>query len=77
MDRRLKGFAVAALAVAVAFPLQAQEKKEEVPFWAIGRPRNQVADKMAPVPAHPIPTAADKLPVEKIKLPPGFKADVW
>jgi glucose/arabinose dehydrogenase len=77
MDRSLKGFAVAALAVAVAFPLQAQDKKEEVPFWAIGRPKNAVADKMAPVPAHPIPTAADKLPVKKIKLPPGFKAEVW
>jgi glucose/arabinose dehydrogenase len=32
---------------------------------------------MAPVPAFPIPTAADKLPVGKIKLPPGFKAEVW
>jgi glucose/arabinose dehydrogenase len=29
------------------------------------------------VPAHPIPTAADRLPVQKIKLPPGFKAEVW
>jgi glucose/arabinose dehydrogenase len=33
--------------------------------------------KMAPVPAFPIPTAADKLPLSKIKLPPGFKAEVW
>ena len=33
--------------------------------------------KMAPVPAFPIPTAADQLPVAKIKLPPGFKAEVW
>ena len=32
---------------------------------------------MAPVPAFPIPTAADKLPVDKIKLPPGFKVEVW
>lgn len=49
----------------------------EEPFWAIGRPKNDTANKMAPVPAHPIPTAADKLPVAKIKLPPGFKAEVW
>ena len=32
---------------------------------------------MAPVPAFPVPTAADKLPVAKLKLPPGFKAEVW
>lgn len=52
-------------------------KKEEVPFWAIGMPKNDTASKMAPIPSFPIPTAADKLPVNKIKLPPGFKAEVW
>lgn len=52
-------------------------KKEEVPFWAIGMPKNDTASKMAPVPAFPIPTVADKLPVNKLKLPPGFKAEVW
>lgn len=52
-------------------------KQEEVPFWAIGMPKNDTASKMAPVPSFPIPTAADKLPVSKLKLPPGFKAEVW
>ena len=34
--------------------------------------------KMAPVPAFPIPTAADKLPTKrKFKLPPGFKVETW
>jgi glucose/arabinose dehydrogenase len=28
-------------------------------------------------PVPPIATAADKLPIDKIKLPPGFKAEVW
>ena len=32
---------------------------------------------LAPVPSFPIPTAADQLPVAKMKLPPGFKAEVW
>jgi len=60
-----------------ALPAAAQQKEEE-PFWAVGRPKsNPDAMKMAPVPAHPIPTAADKLPVKKFKLPPGFKAEVW
>jgi glucose/arabinose dehydrogenase len=32
---------------------------------------------MAPVPAFPIPTAADQLPTAKFKLPPGFKVETW
>ena len=48
--------AVTALALVVSQAF-AQEKKEEVPFWAVGRPTNEVAGKMAPVPALPVPTA--------------------
>jgi glucose/arabinose dehydrogenase len=70
--RWLAAGALAALATAVF----AQEAAEE-PFWAKGRPKTDIAMKMAPVPAFPIPTEADKLPVGKIKLPPGFKAEVW
>jgi glucose/arabinose dehydrogenase len=66
----------AAIATLAASQVLAQEKKEE-PFWAIGRPKAEAADRMAPVPAHPIPTAADKLPLKKMRLPPGFKAEVW
>src|SRR6185295_4601085 len=80
----LTAAAVLLFAVQLAY---AQDKKKdapaatkppaEEPFWAKGRPKNDVADKMAPVPAHPVPTAADKLPVAKIKLPPGFMAELW
>ncbi|MCW5638703.1 MAG: PQQ-dependent sugar dehydrogenase [Rubrivivax sp.] len=69
--------AVAALVLAGSAGAFAQQKAEEEPFWAKGRPRTDTAMKMAPVPAFPIPTAADKLPVAKMKLPPGFKAEVW
>ena len=68
---------VAGLFVSSAFA-QDKPKAEEEPFWAVGRPKSSdTAMKMAPVPAHPIPTAADQLPVKKMKLPPGFKAEVW
>ena len=53
----------------------AQEKKEEEPFWAKGRPKEGPGAKMAPVAAPPIPTAADKLP--KLTAPPGFKVEVY
>src|SRR5688500_17712055 len=47
------------------------------PGWDKGRPKSETAMKMAPVPAFPIPTAADKLPTAKFKLPPGFKVETW
>ncbi len=53
----------------------AQEKKEEEPFWAKGRPKEGAGAKMAPVAAPPIPTPPDKLP--KLKAPPGFKVEVY
>jgi glucose/arabinose dehydrogenase len=42
-----------------------------------GRPDNEAAMKLAPVPAPPIAAAADKLPVDKLKLPKGFKIEVF
>jgi len=42
-----------------------------------GQPENAAAKKLAPVQAPPIPTAADKLPVGKLKAPKGFKIEVY
>ncbi|HET6368698.1 MAG TPA: PQQ-dependent sugar dehydrogenase [Pseudomonadales bacterium] len=64
-------------AVAQQPPTQQPPPKEEEPFWAIGRPKGGPGNQMAPVPPFPIPTPADKLPISKIKLPPGFKAEIW
>jgi glucose/arabinose dehydrogenase len=58
-------------------PAPAAPAREEVPFWAVGRPTTGPGATMAPVPAFPIPTPADKLPVAKMKLPPGFKVEVY
>ena len=71
-----RALVAAVMASAFAGSAFAQAAAEE-PFWAKGRPKGDVAMKMAPIPAFPIPTAADKLPINKIKLPPGFKAEVW
>ncbi len=66
---------VAALALlGAAIAASAQEPE---PGWAKGRPKTDTAMKMAPVPAFPIPTAADQLPTKKFKLPPGFKVETW
>ena len=58
-------------------PAPAPPKQEEEPFWAVGRPKTGPGVQMAPVPAFPIPTPADKLPIAKMKVPAGFKVEVW
>ncbi len=68
--------AIAALLFA-ATAAWAQQPPAEEPGWAKGRPKTDTAMKMAPVPAFPIPTAADQLPTKKFKLPPGFKVETW
>jgi len=76
--RRRVAVAVAAMA-AVTFSAGtlAQQKPEEEPGWAKGRPKTEAAQRMAPVPAFPIPTAAADLPTKGFKLPPGFKVETW
>lgn len=64
--------AVLALGLGAATPAAAEEE----PFWAKGRPTsNEAAMKMAPVPAPPVPTAADQLP--KLQVPDGFKVETF
>lgn len=55
----------------------AQQPPTEEPGWAKGRPKNDAATRLAPVPSFPIPTAADQLPTARFKLPPGFKVETW
>jgi len=41
------------------------------------RPTTAEAQKLAPVAPPPIATAADKLPVDQLKVPRGFKLEVY
>jgi glucose/arabinose dehydrogenase len=41
------------------------------------RPKAEAAQKLAPVAPPPIATAADKIPVDQLKAPKGFKIDVY
>ena len=74
--RALAGAAAAAFATGTVLAAD-PPKEEEVPFWAIGKPKAEAGAKLAPVPSVPIATAADQLPVKKLKVPPGFKVEVW
>jgi len=76
--RRILALAAACLMLTLlALPALAQQKEEEPPFWAIGRPKSGPGAQMAPVPAFPVPTPADKLPIAKMKVPEGFKVEVY
>src|SRR5258708_37010500 len=57
--------------------LPAQAPGAPPPSWAQGRPDAAEAAHIAPVVPPAIPTAADKLPVGKLNLPPGFKMEVF
>ena len=72
--RRCAALAVLCFAATSAW---AQQPPAEEPGWAKGRPKTDAAARMAPVPAFPIPTAADQLPTARFKLPPGFKVETW
>ena len=71
----LMAASVLAACLVAAGGAYAQEKKEEEPFWAKGRPKEGPGAKMAPVAAPPIATPAEKLP--KLKAPAGFKVEVY
>jgi len=63
------GFTIAAVAQ------QAQPLPPGSPL--LGRPDNEAAAKLAPVAPPPLPAAADKLPLAKLKVPPGFNIEVY
>ncbi len=76
--RVVAGLALALTGAAVlAQTAAAPPPAEEVPFWAIGMPKDGPGKALAPVPSFPIATPAADLPINKMKLPPGFKAEVW
>ena len=75
-----------AAAFAVALPALAQQPAAPLPKPGTpgapnqplyGRPDNDAAMKLAPVPAPPIAAAPDKLAADKLKLPKGFNIEVY
>jgi glucose/arabinose dehydrogenase len=47
------------------------------PPWAQGRPDTPAVADIRPVPPPPIPTAADKLPTARLKLPKNFNIELY
>src|SRR5262245_9547652 len=55
---------------------QAQQAADPPP-WKQGMPAAASNSTLAPVAPPPLPTAADKLPLGKLKLRPGLKIEVY
>lgn len=68
-----------ALAVAAAFALsaQAQDKPKPPPAWHQGKPPAMKDSKLAPHPGKMTETPASQIPISKLKLPKGFKVELW
>ena len=47
------------------------------PTWKQGQPANMADSTLAPIAQPPSPKAPGEIPLAKIKLPPGFKAELW
>jgi glucose/arabinose dehydrogenase len=66
----------AGIGALAAWPVLAQQASNEPPPpWAQGRPAGDIS--LAPVTPPPLAAAADKLPVDKLKVPKGFKVEVY
>lgn len=47
------------------------------PAWQQGRPTDLADSKLAPHAGKNVATPAPEIPIDKLKLPPGFKAEIW
>jgi glucose/arabinose dehydrogenase len=66
----------AGIGALVTWPVLAQQASNEPPPpWAQGRPPGDIS--LAPVTPPPLATPADKLAIDKLKVPKGFKVEVY
>ena len=70
---------IIALAVAAAFaaPALAQDKPKPPPAWHQGKPPAMAESKLAPHAGKMTETPASEIPVSKLKVPAGFKVELW
>src|SRR6266852_2887340 len=69
---------VIALAVAAAFTVSAQaQDKPAPPSWQQGKPPAAAESTLHPFPPNLTGRPAKELPVNKLKVPAGFKVEVW
>jgi glucose/arabinose dehydrogenase len=73
----MKALIAVAVAAAFAAPALAQDKPAPPPAWKQGMPAKMKDSKLAPHAGRMTETPASEIPVNKLKLPAGFKVEVW
>jgi glucose/arabinose dehydrogenase len=73
--RRITSIAVTLAVVLALAPLVPAQQSP--PPWQQGRPPELANSPLAPHPQPPAPTPAKDIPIDRVKLPPGFKISVW
>lgn len=68
---------VAGLGCTVAAFAQAPATPAPAPAWKQGMPAAMANSTLAPLAGKLTVTPAADIPIDKIKLPPGFKAEIW
>ncbi len=66
-----------AVAVGLALVPLAPAQQGAPPPWKQGQPPSMADSTLAPVAQPPAPAAPGDIPVDKIKVPPGFKVSLW
>jgi glucose/arabinose dehydrogenase len=71
--------AVVLLGLSATSPLLAQQQPQQQPPppWTQGRPPELSTSPLAPHAQPPAPKPAKDIQIDKVKLPPGFKIEVW
>jgi glucose/arabinose dehydrogenase len=65
------------IAMAAAFAVTAHAQPKPPPAWHQGKSEKQADSKLAPHPGKMTETPAGEIPLSKLKMPKGFKAEVW
>jgi glucose/arabinose dehydrogenase len=65
------------LAAALLATLPAFAQQKPPPAWQQGKPPALADSKLAPLPGRMTETPAAEIPIDKLKLPKGFKVEIW
>jgi glucose/arabinose dehydrogenase len=63
-------------AISLLLPAQAQQPAAPPP-WKQGQPPEMANSPLSPHPQPPAPKPAGEIPVDKLKVPPGFRVSLW
>ena len=75
--RHLSWLLAVVLAVLMSLAPLTFAQQQAPPPWKQGQPPSMADSPLSPIAQPPAPKAASEIPVDKIKVPPGFKVELW